>query len=289
MTLADVLSELGVPFMPAGHHHIRPGWTGVDCPRCSPRSSRWRLGISDSGRGAHCWQCGRLNAFDVLCELSNAPRKRVSELLRSLSGNIPTAEPEARRGRLVLPAAGPLLKPHRDYLSTRGFDPDEIGEKYGVRGIGMASKLGWRLLLPVTLRGEVVSWTTRSLRKDGLRYISASPEQESVPLKSLLYGEDHVGHAVIVVEGPIDVWAIGDGAVCTFGTAYTPEQAARISKYARRVVCFDGEPAAQRQARRLCRELRCFPGETVNVTLSGKDAAESSRKEIQELRRMSLS
>lgn len=288
MTLPELLGELGIPFVQGGHHHVRHGWTGLDCPRCSPRSSRWRLGISDSGRGANCWQCGKLKVFDVLCELSNVPHKRVSELLRSLAGNLPTSEPETPKGKLQLPHAGPLLKPHRDYLIRRGFDPDEIAEKYGVMGIGMAKRLSWRLLLPVTLHGEVVSWTTRSLQSDGLRYISADPTQESVPLKSLLYGEDQVRHAVVVVEGPIDVWAIGDGAVCTFGTAYTAEQASKISNYARRVVCYDGEPAAQRQARRLCQELRCFPGETINVMLSGKDAAESSRKEIKELRRRFL-
>lgn len=289
MTLPELLTELGIPFMPAGsHHHVRPGWTGADCPRCSPRSSRWRLGIRDDGRAGQCWQCGKVSVYEVLCELTTAPRGRVVELLRSLSGSV-SIEPVVTRGKLQLPKAGPLLKPHRDYLRRRGFDPDEIADRYGVLGIGVAKRLAWRLLLPVTLHDQIVSWTTRSLRSDGLRYISASPGEETLPLKSLLYNEDNAGHAVIVVEGPIDVWAIGDGAVCTFGTAYTREQASRISRFARRVIVFDNEPGAQRQARKLCRELRCFPGETVNVVLSGKDAAESSRKEINELRRRFLS
>jgi hypothetical protein len=43
--------------------------------------------------------------------------------------------------------------------------------------------------------------------------------------KETLYNLDNAKDGTaIVVEGPIDVWRIGDGAVATFGVIYTQKQ-----------------------------------------------------------------
>lgn len=290
MNISDVLTQLNVPWIPSGsHQHVREGWVGTDCPRCTPNAKHWRLGFSLNGRGASCWQCGKQNVFEMLCELSNAPKNRVVELLKSISVGRRIEKQKTHHQMRYPKGVGRLLRPHIEYLKQRGFDPDEIQSVWGVKGIGFQSRLPWRLFLPVTLNHVEVSWTTRQLHNEGTRYISAKPEEEEVPLKTLLYGEDFVQHAIVVVEGPTDVWRIGKGCVCTFGTAYTQAQVNRISKYPTRVICFDAEPAAQSQAIKLCRELQALPGETYRVVLSGKDAASTSRKEIRELRARFLS
>jgi DNA primase len=98
-----------------------------------------------------------------------------------------------------------------------------------------------------------------------------------------------VRHAVIVCEGPIDAWTIGPGAVATCGLGYTRSQLMELSQFPVRVVCFDREPAAQKRARRLARQLQVFPGETHVVELeTGKDANECQRNEIMELRKQFL-
>jgi len=166
------------------------------------------------------------------------------------------------------------------------LDPEQIQERWGVRAIGLAPNLAWRLWIPIHLHGEVVSWTTRSIGDKGTRYISAAPDQEAVPHRELLYGEDRAGHAVVVCEGPVDVWRLGPGAVATMGVGYTPAQVERISHHTLRVICFDGEMAAQRRAGRLADELVGFPGKTVVVELeSGKDVAEADEEEIKQLRK----
>src|SRR5581483_4434906 len=110
---------------------------------------------------------------------------------------------------LVLPAGvSDLLKPHRDYLLGRGFSPKQIEDLqrlWGLAGIGVAGRLSWRLFIPIYYRGEMVSWTTRSLRDTGLRYIRARPEEEKYRAHTLLYGHDLVRDTIIVVEGPFDV------------------------------------------------------------------------------------
>jgi DNA primase len=84
--------------------------------------------------------------------------------------------------------------------------------------------------------------------------------------------------------------AIGPGAVATFGVNYTQEQAAKIARYPVRVICFDSESQAQKQAKKLLDTLTPLPGETHNIVLeSGKDPAECDPSEIAELRAKFLS
>jgi hypothetical protein len=186
------------------------------------------------------------------------------------------------------PGVGPLLAAHRRYLGRRGFDPDELAEKYSVGGIGPGGKLQWRLFLPINRQGKPQSWTTRSVGESHLRYISASPKEEETPIHSLLGGEDECRSSCIVTEGVFDMMRIGPGAVCTFGTSYTTAQVLKIAKFPVRVVCFDSDRMAQKKAAKLANELAAFDGVTYNAVLSGKDPCDSPEDEIRELRRRFL-
>lgn len=175
---------------------------------------------------------------------------------------------------------------HKRYLKERGFDPEEIAGKWSVQGIALASRLCWRLFIPIHHQGNVVSWTTRSICPEAnQRYIAAKAGEEAMPARSLLYGEDHARHGIIVVEGPLDAWRIGFGAVAALGVSYGREQVARMSKYPVRAICFDSDPKAQRRAAKLCETLRVFPGRTVRVELDAEDPGSASVKEIRKLRR----
>lgn len=288
MTLLELLQERGIPYRePGTHHHVSsPDFLGVDCPWCSPGSSRFRMGITQNCRAASCWSCGRHGAVATVAELTGLPPDEIFRLLDFTKTE--DAREEKPRGKLVIPnGVGPLLKAHRLYLEKRGFDPDEVESIWGVKGIGISPRLGWRLWIPVTLGRETVSWTTRSLMDcGGRRYITAKAEEEQIPAKSVLYGGDLAGRSVVCVEGPLDAWRIGPGAVATLGIEWTQAQAAKLGGFARRVILFDSEPDARRQARRLAESLEPMPGQTIVVELeTGKDACEADESEIQELRR----
>jgi hypothetical protein len=288
MTLLDFLREHRVPYREHGdHHHVSDGWAGIDCPECSPDSGRFRLGINLSHLYATCWTCGFQPLAPTLAGLTGLHPTKVKELL---GGLVHTRDDGPKRGRLRLPkGVGPLLEIHKRYLRQRGFDPDVLAKVWGVQGIGLHPTLAWRLLIPITCRGEVVSWTTRGLTEDGKRYVNARPEEEAVPAKSLLFGGDLARHAVIVVEGPFDAMRIGPGAVATMGLACTREQVLWLSRFPVRAVCFDSEPLAQRQAIQLCNDLSCFPpGQTYHVEITSHDPGEATEAEVQELRRRFL-
>ncbi len=289
MNIQAILDEHDVPFRRHGeHHHVTSRFIGVDCPWCGKDSGRFRLGISTDGTYSVCWSCGYHRIGDTLVELTGQSWSVVRQWLDGLDkapgfaskGRSPT-------GAVSLPSGLQALNgPHRRYLEGRGFDPDRLARLWGLRGIGLAANLSWRIWIPIQRDGETVSWTTRSIGSEGRRYINARPEEEKVPAREMLYGQDYCRHAVVVCEGPTDVWRLGPGAVATMGLGYSRRQAELIGAHPTRAICFDADPGARRRARRLAAELSPLPGETHVVELeSGPDVAEADQEEVDQIRR----
>ena len=287
MTFLDFLNQFRIEYRESGsHHHVTQGWIGVDCPQCSPKSGKFRLGYNADWHRLSCWVCGSLPIIPTLCAITNQPYPKVKQLLGGIVRG-GTVEKTPHRGQLQIPlGVGPLLPAHRKYLKGRGFDPDDIESLWKIQGIGPAPKLSWRLFIPIHLSGEIVSWTTRSVGDAKIRYIGASLSQERVRAKTLLYGEDHVRHKIIICEGPTDAWRIGPGAVATLGVKTTQAQLRRMIRYPCRYVCFDSDVDAQRRAQSLCLQILPFGGETHNIVLDAKDAGSAKRREIKQLRRL---
>lgn len=284
MHFKDLLDDLGVSCAEHGtHHHTTEGWINIDCPFCSPNSQHYRLGYNLAGGYMSCWQCGSKRVGDVLCELTGKDWKEVKPLLSGITKEL-VYKPK-HTGKLLMPkGVGDLLPIHKKYLKNRSFDPDYLSSFWGVQGIGLTPSLSWRLFIPIHHHGQIVSWTTRAIVDTVTRYINATEQQESMSAKGLLYGEDHVRHAVIVVEGPTDVWRIGPGAVATMGLGFSQAQITKLIKYPVRVIVFDNEPQAQRQAHKLCTLLSPFDGKTIKQELHAKDPGSASVEEIKELR-----
>ncbi len=294
MTFPELCRELGVDFRsPGEHHHVSENFFGLDCSGCSPNSKKFKLGYNAVGRYATCWTCGYRNLAWELHQASQRPYYEVVLLSKGLQG-CKTVGVLKKAGKYDPPHCLHLtqdyVRPHREYLRGRGLDPIYIIEKWKVRATDGSCNPTWRLLIPIISNGLEVSWTTRAIHDDNQpRYVSARPEQELCPHKTLLYGHDYVRGACVVVEGPIDAWAIGPGAVATFGTNVTREQVLELSKIPTRAIVFDEEPAAQRAADKLCSLLESFPGMTYKVRLeTGSDPGDASKKEIQEIRKRFL-
>lgn len=290
MLVEELLLQRGIPHRKAGEHrHVREGWLGVDCPFCGS-VDKFHLGFRD---GAWvCWVCGVHRGGDVLAHLLGVSTREAITLARTINADLDAKAPASTKlfasGKLEMPLdVGPLRAAHIKYLKKRRFDPDELSERWGVRGIGhLGGNLAWRIFIPIHYRGDVVSWTTRAIVDGGMRYISASPKQERIRHKQLLFGEEFCGNAVIVHEGPLDAIKTGPGAVALCGIGITSAQVLRLSRYALRYICFDNEPQAQKRAEELSRTLASFPGSTKIVRLDAKDAAEADESELEELRNL---
>lgn len=288
MTFAEILDQYGIPSAPAGsHHHVRPGWIGFDCPRCTPGSGRFRAGFNLNSKSTYCWACGRLDAVETLVELTHLPYRDVRELLKGMPSATPT-KPVERRGTLRLPEGrDELLRAHREYLRSRGLDPDEIRRLWEVQGIGRAEKYAWSVYAPIIQAGEVVSWTTRKIDPQK-GWFHSPPQDEAIPLKRLLYGEDYCRRTIVICEGVGDVWKIGPGAVATFGVGYSRAQMRRMAKYPERVILYDSNDEGQQRAKVLLSELMVFPGRTHNVVLDAADPGSADAKEVRKFRKTFL-
>jgi len=286
MKLTDILSQLNIEYKTEGqHHHCRPGWIQLDCPFCGKNSHKWHLGYSLEDNYLNCWRCGSHPLVETLMEITGYSHTKCKRILKDIKpAKIKKKKP---KGRLIIPkGVGPLLTVHKQYIESRGFFWEEIRKLWDVRGIGIANRLSWRIFIPIFYHRKMVSWTTRSISNSSkvTRYISASTKEESIPHKSLLYGEDFAQQYIIITEGPFDVWRIGPGAVATLGTGYSAEQIIRMTRYPKRVICFDTEKEAQKRAKKLWDDLSVFPGETYNIQLDAKDPASAKAKEIKQLR-----
>ena len=267
------------------HHHVSLGWISVDCLYCSPNWKKYRLGFELNTGRSNCWSCGRKNSVSALASVCGVSKSVARTAIVDTAVHID----EKPLGSLIpLKGVGELQQPHRIYLKKRGFNPDVISKLWGIRGIGLALRCQWRIYIPIFDKfGREISWTTRAIGNSKQRYISAKSSEEAIPHKEILYGADLARNTIIIVEGPLDSWAVGAGAVATFGTSITSSQLIEISKYPLRVICLDRE--AQKQANKLAKDLSVFPGITHNVVLeTGADPADASTEEIQELRRRFL-
>jgi Toprim domain-containing protein len=287
MVFTEILQRNRVPHFTEGKY-CRPGWVQFFCPFCSGGSdpNKPYAGYNIAFHYVHCWRCGPHNLTKTVSLLANIPWREAIDLVKDISSDKRQSPPE-HHGRLILPKwLGPLQDAHKRYLKNRGFVPADLERLWQIQGIGISSQLAWRIFIPIYYHGEVVSWTTRGITDKEPRYISAGLKEESAPHKSLIYGSDYCTHTAIVVEGPVDVWKIGPGAVATLGTSVTPAQILRISKYPRRIIAFDNETAAQKRARALCRALSVLPGETANLRLDTKDAGGANEDELTKIRKL---
>jgi DNA primase len=282
MRIQDLLSQYRIEYREAGqHHHARVGWIQIDCPFCGPGTYKFHLGYNLAYGYFSCWKCGphpRKEVWKRLgipwSEVKGIPQERTEEKKSYVNPTL--MEPSFR---------GPLLPPHRKYLESRGFDPEEIVKLWHVEGIGIAPRLSWRIYIPIYWRSERVSWTTRAIGESvEPRYLSASAKEERIPHKDLVYGIDFCSHSIVVVEGPFDAWRIGPGAGALFGAAFTEAQLQKISKIPYRYICLDAD--AQLTAERLADQLSVFPGQTWVIQLDAKDPASASQKEINRLRKI---
>lgn len=285
--LEQLFLEHGVEFRRGGeHHHVRSGWIGVDCPRCGPDSRNFHLGIHSRDLFAVCWRCGHLSLRESLQDLGLP----ASSLRGLIPGREAARRPESERGRPGTlsepPGLGPMLPPHRRYLRGRGFDPDELERLWGLRGFGrLGGQLAWRIWAPVVFGGRPVSWHARAIGGDGKRWLSAPDAERPVPADRVLYGWDFVRSACVLVEGPADAWRIGPGAVAVLGLRTSARQIDLLRRVPRRAVCFDAEPAAQRRAAEIVRQLSQWPGETFLAELDSGDPGEAGPEEVRRIRR----
>lgn len=301
--IEDFCRDFGVDFAASGGKHTRPGWVQLRCPFCTG-SSGWHLGYNLEKYYFNCWRCGWHPIADVLMLLAGVNFHDAKELIDrykfknrisvSQLGGLGHKESGTRvRAQLPPGIEQKFLTPHKHYLEGRGFDPVSLIRKYKLKCIGKYGlDFKHRILIPVVREGRIVSFHGRDVTgKSKLKYKACVREDEAFFHRDTLYNLQNVpGKTVVIVEGQIDAWRFGDGAVATFGINYTKAQILLLKNFSRRFVAFDGtEEQAIRQADKLATELSSFAGLTEIVDIGETDPGDMDQEEANEIMRELMS
>jgi hypothetical protein len=292
MDVIRLYQDYGIDFVTEGHKHSRPGWVNCECPFCSGNPG-YHLGWNLRDEYFFCWRCGwhpAVKTISILLQQPEPEAKRVMRLYgvnRSLIGGHTKIESHPFR----LPVGSePLYKYHKKYLERRGFNPDELIRKWKLQATGPVGKLDgvdyrFRIIIPFFWNGQMVSFDSRDTTEKQIAKYKACPmARETIPHKQILYGnQEQWTPTGICVEGPTDVWRLGERAFAVSGIQYTHEQIRVISNTFKRVaIVFDDEPQAQNQARKLVADLRFRNVDAWNVEIKG-DPGSMKQKDADEL------
>lgn len=157
-----------------------------------------------------------------------------------------------------------------DYMKGKGYSEEELVE------VGLAvkrengscfDKFRDRVMFPIVdLRGNVIGFGGRILKdKDNAPKYLNSPETLIFQKKENLFAMNKAKNSkagqILAMEGYMDVISLHqsgfDNAVASLGTAFTPQQAELIKRYADKVVlCYDADEAGQKATDRAGEILR---------------------------------
>jgi DNA primase len=264
MDIRQLFKEYRIPIAEIGQPHYRDGWINTECPFCIGNPGN-HLGFNIFKGYFHCWRCGGKNTYKTLLELG-VPYDVINTQFKWMKfAPIDTVEKKEFR----LPSNNKLIDDVRcvTYLKNRKFNPKEIESLWDVRASTITSiidkvKLKNRLIIPIYWKGEIISYTTRSVlknipKKD--RYKSCPIARETIPHKNIIYGDSMNWNPFlgVMVEGITDVWRFGKQSFGTFGTAVTDKQLNTIAQnFDKVVIVFDNEKTAYKSAKKIKSELQ---------------------------------
>ncbi len=174
-----------------------------------------------------------------------------------------------------------------DFMKTKGYSAEELAEG------GLAKKREGgtyydvfrdRVMFPIfDVRGNVIAFGGRTLNDNQSKYLN-SPETLIYKKKDNLFAMNIAKNSkagqFLLMEGYMDVVSLHqngfDNAVASLGTAFTPQQAAVLKRYAdKAVLCYDADEAGQKAADRAGAILREADIKTRVLTITdGKDPDE---------------
>jgi hypothetical protein len=293
------LKDYRIPHSTSGKN-ISYGWVGITCPlSCNDISNHG--GFHIEGGYYSCWLCGGHSLIKVIRALENISHAEAKKRIEEYQTHSPTKTKQYEdiplKSDIQYPIGTSTIKDnHKRYLLSRGFNPDELLEKYHILGTGPVAfvnsgdrKINYsnRIIIPIIYQNKVVSYQGRDITGQAkIKYIPCLKTEEVMHMKSILYNLDNCGDTAVIMEGVLDVWRWGDGGLCTFGIQYTNEQLLCLleSGIRRVVVMFDWEPQAQKQAKKLVSALKLFGVSAQNYNIGGKDPAELTDEEVWQIK-----
>jgi DNA primase len=299
--LFDVISYLNDRGILFTSERLDRGWLNLKCPFCS--DSGEHLGVQIANNIFSCWKCGEKGSvtklvkeiehhvtfpetLELIEKYQDFGRMGLIGLPEESNSKITHLEIPKNYIKLSWPTVPDIVI---NFLLKRGFDPEVfIRSRESYYG-GHTGHFKFRLILPITLRGRLVSWVGRDVTgRSEIKYRNLEEEKSILPAKNTLYGFDEAppGSNIVVVEGPLDQIRLGAGSVATYGTAWTDRQVTLLRELNPNsvTILYDSEIEAQKSAKQLARQIWFANCEVVELN-GVKDPGELTVEQGKELMR----
>lgn len=261
----DYLNSINVGFNERGKN-IGIGWIGLEeCPFCGVQGNHF--GVNLKSKVFSCWGCGEKGGPVKLVQmLSGCTYSKAAQIVGSTETD-EEVEDRHTGNTVILPSnLGPLQENAKSYLLQRNYAPNQMILNHQIQECGSLSYLKhenfssdfrWRIFIPIVMRRKLVSYTCRDYsRKRDPRYKHPILEACIIPASSTIYNMDTVKRKrALILEGPTDVWRMGDEAISLQGIEVSRKQIRFIAEMnlEKVVVLFDAgkEKAAETLAETL--------------------------------------
>uniref|UniRef100_A0A6M3L3K5 Putative DNA primase n=1 Tax=viral metagenome TaxID=1070528 RepID=A0A6M3L3K5_9ZZZZ len=165
-------------------------------------------------------------------KIAHAPYEHIPDIITkySIKKQLDISLPRRQIKELSFPSntTEELVQSHVNYLQKRNFDPKYLQIKYHIKSIGPASERAWsnRILIPYLFKERIVTFTARDSTEFEWRprYKACLPEESEIPIDHILYNINSVKEIAVIVEGPTDVWRMGDGFVAMGGLQWNSQR-----------------------------------------------------------------
>ncbi len=297
MSLLEFFEDCGVEVYTTGKN-VTAGWCNINCPFCDDPSNH--LGIRYKDLRVSCWKCGGHSIEDLIIEVAECSYQEAKRLRSTLgAGQVDLSSNVEKTASSVFTTKKTLLPPessihfprlHNQYLKSRGFKYRTLIKKYKLQAVHTIGRYKFRIIIPIYMNNKLVSFTSRDVTDEQEpKYLHARPEEVALKAKETIYNYDSLqkGADAFALEGPVDVWKMGDGSIALLGVRHTETQLKLLMRKEIRTlfIFFDREPQAQRIARRLGRLAAPLVRSVEIVTLQEKeDPGELTFSEVETIK-----
>lgn len=280
-----------IEFWAPGTKNVGPGFVGVQCCFCDDQSNHGGFNVEKSYFS--CLRCGGHWMPKVVARLTRTNIDEAKRIIKKYSSGQSQQQNTIRQDHKYIsaitypPGTGPLTEKAKQYLINRNFDPDKLVSEWGLLSTGHLGTFKFRILAPIYLRGELISYQCRDITdKHNTPYMGCPIEESVYFLKYSLYGFDRAvsKKRCVVVEGLTDAWRMGPGAVATFSMNFMPQQVLLLARSFDDIfILYDSGQDAQDQADKLCWQLQGYNKRIEILTLEHGDPGDLSNDEARNI------
>jgi len=284
MNLIEFLQEYDLEYWESGEN-VSPGWINIQCPFPECDDDKNHLGIKIKDLRVNCWKCGGHSIINLIRQIAECSFQEAKEILKSLGADDTYQPPinvdntsSAFSEMVSLPRESSTNFPsmHIEYLRNRGFKTRNLIRKYKLQAVHNIGKYKFRIIIPIYMNKKLVCFTSRDITgQQEPPYRHGGPGEVIISAKKVIYNYDSVksGGDAFLVEGPIDAWKLGDGAMSILGAKHSEQQVKLImrKKINRLFIFFDSDKTGKKDSKKLGKIMAPLVRKVEILTLKDKN------------------